>query len=241
MNCRKARRLINELLDGELREKDRQELQAHLEKCAGCRVLYEELAMIKEKMVPAGLVEPSDRIWEKLKSRLQAEVIPRLQAEPTEPLREQTGRRITGLFRPAAPVFKYALTTLLVVTFMAGAFYLGRHYQQSGRTELQVASEDLVIQKLQEAEFYYKKAVQSLTEALESSENGLPPEMTEILQASLGLLDRTIDLARQAVNEQPDNLQAREYLISAYSSKASFLNRMLETRKIFTAPGLEKL
>ncbi|MDP1465796.1 hypothetical protein, partial [Klebsiella pneumoniae] len=85
------------------------------------------------------------------------------------------------------------------------------------------------------AEFYYQKAVQSLTQALESSENGLPPEMAEILQANLGLLDRTIDLARQAVNDQPDNLQAREYLLSAYSSKASFLNTMLETKKSLTA------
>lgn len=241
MNCRKAQRFVNQLLDGELREKDSQELQAHLERCAGCRELYEELAAIKEKIVPAGQMEPSDRLWEKLRSRLQAEVIPQLQTEKTKLLRERTGRRITVPFRPVAPVLKYALATLVVVAFMAGAFYLGRHYQQSGWPELQVASEDPAIQKLQEAEFYYKKAVQSLTEALESSENGLPPEMTEILQANLGLLDRTIDLARQAVNEQPDNLQAREYLISAYSSKASFLNRMLETKKLFTAPGLEKL
>lgn len=241
MNCRKAQRFINELLDGELREKDRQELQAHLDRCARCRQLQEELASIKEKIVPAAKMGPSDRVWEKLRSRLQAEVIPQLQAETTGPVRERTGRRIADLFRGPAPAFKYALASLVLVAFIAGAFYLGRYYQRSGQPEIQVASQNPAIQKLQEAEFYYQKAVQSLTQALESSENGLPPEMTEILQANLGLLDRTIDLARQAVNDQPDNLQAREYLLSAYSSKASFLNRMLETKKSLTATGLEKL
>ncbi|MCR4409502.1 MAG: zf-HC2 domain-containing protein [Candidatus Saccharicenans sp.] len=241
MNCRKAQRLINGLLDGELREKDRQELQAHLEKCARCRELQAELTGIREKIVPAGQVEPSARIWESLRNRLQAEVIPQLQVEETWAVRERTGRRITDLFRAPAPAFKYALGTLVLVAFIAGAFFLGRYNQKSGQPDLQVASLDPAIQKLQEAEFYYQKAVQSLTRAMESSEGGLPPEMIEILQANLGLLDRTIDLARQAVNEQPDNLQAREYLLSAYSSKASFLNRMLETQRSLTATGLEKL
>lgn len=241
MNCRKAQRFINELLDGELREKDRQELRVHLEKCPRCRELQEDLACIKEKIMPAAKMGPSDRVWEKLRSRLQAEVIPQLQAETTGPVRERTGRRITDLFRAPAPAFKYALASLVLVAFIAGAFFLGRYYQRSGQPEIQVASQNPAIQKLQEAEFYYQKAVQSLTQALESSENGLPPEMTEILQANLGLLDRTIDLARQAVNDQPDSLQAREYLLSAYSSKASFLNRMLETKKSLTAMGLEKL
>lgn len=241
MKCRKAQRFINELLDGELREKDRQELQAHLEKCARCRELHEELASMKEKIVPAGQVEPSARVWENLRNRLQAEIIPQLQAEAAGPVKERTRTRIAELFRAPAPAFKYALATLVLMAFIAGAFFLGRYYQKPGQPELQVASQNPAIQKLQEAEFYYQKAVQSLTQALESSENGLPPEMAEILQANLGLLDRTIDLARQAVNEQPDNLQAREYLLSAYSSKASFLNTMLETKKSLTAKGLEKL
>ncbi|MCX8161284.1 MAG: anti-sigma factor [Candidatus Saccharicenans sp.] len=241
MNCRQAQRFINELLDGELGEKDRQELQVHLETCSGCRQLYEDLARVKEGIVPASNCEPSNRVWEELKGRLQTEVIPKLQAEATGRGAERTGPRLAGLFRTPAPVFKYALATLVLVALIAGAFYLGQYYQKSGQPELQVASQDPAIRKLQEAEFYYQKAVQSLTQALESSDNGLPPEMAEILQANLGLLDRTIDLARQAVNEQPDNLQAREYLLSAYNSKASFLNRMLEAKKSFSASGQENL
>lgn len=241
MNCRKAQRLINELLDGEIADKDRQELQAHLEKCDRCRELYQDLKSIKEKMVPAEAGGPSDRVWENLKNRLQSEVLPRLQAEASRPTEESSRRKITDLFRLPVPVFRYAAASLVFLAFVFGAFYLGRHYQKPGQPDLQVASQNQTLQKLQEAEFYYKKAVQSLTQVLESPGNELPPEMTEILQANLGLLDRTIDLARQAVNDQPDNWQAREFLISAYDSKLNFLNGLLETRNSLNQPGLGKI
>lgn len=240
MNCRKAKYLINELLDGEIREIDREQLQVHLEDCARCRKLYEDLREIKLRIVPAGEIHPSDKVWEKLKIRLQAEVVPQLLAEESGKLRErryQAARLSGGL----SPVFKYVFASLVLLVFMAGAFFLGRYYQKSGQPHPRVTAGNQALQKLQEAEYYYQQTVQSLARALESSGNGLPPEMAEILKANLDLLDRTIELARQAVREQPDNLEAREYLLSAYSSKAGFLSRMLETRKSFVTPGMEKL
>ena len=241
MRCHQAQRLINELLDGELREQDRLQLQAHLASCAGCRELYEDLKTIKDTVVPAGEMEPSKEVWEKLKSRLQAEVIPQLE-ERTEAVKQQRrfGKKARW-FQLPSPVFKYGLASLVFLALMAGAFFLGRNYRHWAQPEIQVASENPALQKIQEAEFYYRQAIQSLTQAVEESGNGLPPEMVEILQANLSLLDRTIELCQQAVNEQPDNLQAREYLLSAYNSKARFLNGLLETKKSLTAPGLEKL
>ena len=240
MNCRQIHRLINDFLDGELGEKDRQQLQAHLEKCPSCRDMYEDLKAIKSGVVRAGEVEPSDRVWEKLKSRIQAEILPQLLEEPVRAAKKPT-RKISRWFGLPSPVFRYAAATLIFLFFVAGAFYLGRYYQKPGQPPVQMASQSPALQKIEEAEFYYKKAVQSLTEALESYNGGLPPELTEIVQANLNLLDRTIDLARQAVNEKPEDQQARDFLISAYNSKMNFLNNMLETKKSLTAPGLEKL
>ncbi len=240
MNCRRTRRLINAFLDGELQEKDRQQLQAHLEKCPACREVIEDLKAIKSRLVRAGEIEPSDRVWEKLKSRLQDEVIPRLLEEKAG-ADKKTARKTSSWFGLPSPVFRYAAAALVFVAFVAGAFYLGRHYQKPGQPAVQVASQSPALQKIEEAEFYYQKAVQSLTEALESYNGGLSPELTEIVQANLNLLDRTIDLARQAVNEKPEDQQAHDFLISAYNSKMNFLNDMLETRKSLAGPGLEKL
>ncbi|MGQ9801403.1 MAG: anti-sigma factor family protein [Candidatus Saccharicenans sp.] len=241
MRCHQAQRLINELLDGELREKDRSQLQAHLDSCRDCRELYEDLKAIKDTVVPADEMEPSKEVWEKLKSRLQAEVIPQLE-ERTEAVKQERslGKR-TRWFQLPSPVFRYGLVSLVFLALMAGAFFLGRHYRQAPQPGVQVAAENPALQKIKEAEFYYRQAIQSLTQAVEESGKGLPPEMVEILQVNLSLLDRTIELCQQAVNEQPDNLQAREYLLSAYNSKASFLNGLLETKKLLSTPGLEKL
>jgi len=237
MRCRKAQRLINELLDGELREKDRKRLQTHLDCCADCRQVYEDLKAIKTEVVPADSLEPSDRVWENLKSRLQAEVIPKLQVESAGPVKEQSRMKISRWFQIPMATFKYATAIFIFLVFIAGAFYLGQHYQKPVQPELQVASENTALKKIQEAELYYRKAIESLTQALQASDNGLPPEMTEVLQANLILLDRTIDLCQQAVNAQPDNLQARDYLLSAYNSKLNFLNNMLETKKSLATTG----
>ncbi|MGB9893156.1 MAG: hypothetical protein ACPLRA_01995, partial [Candidatus Saccharicenans sp.] len=210
------------------------------EECPACRQVYEDLRAMKTMVTPADELEPSERVWEKLKSRLQAEVIPQLQDRKAAVIQEKPVRKITSWFQIPSPVFKYAVASLVFLTLIAGAFFLGRNYQKPGQPEIQVASENPALQKIQEAEFYYHKAIQSLTQALEST-NGLPPEMVEVLQANLSVLDRTIDLCQQAVNDQPDNLQAREYLLSAYDSKANFLNNMLETKKSLTSRGLEKL
>ena len=241
MRCHQAQRLINELLDGELQEQDQSQLQAHLASCAGCRELYEDLKTIKETFGPTGEMEPSKEVWEKLKSRLQAEIIPQLQPRPVAVNPEKTFGKKARWFQLPSPVFKYGLASLVFLALMAGAFFLGRNFRPGARPEIQVASENPALQKIEEAEFYYRQAIQSLTQALETTDNGLPPEMVEILQANLSLLDRTIELCQQAVNEQPDNLQAREYLLSAYNSKARFLNGLLETKKSLTGPGLEKL
>ncbi|MBC7349658.1 MAG: zf-HC2 domain-containing protein [Candidatus Aminicenantes bacterium] len=241
MRCHEAQRLINELLDGELREQDQSQLQAHLDSCRDCRELYEDLKAIKDIVVPAGEMEPSKEVWEKLKSRLQVEVIPQLQSGRNAVEAEKSLEKKASWFQLPSPVFKYGLASLVFLALMAGAFFLGRQYRQEPKPGVLVAFENPALQKIQEAEFYYRQAIQSLTQAVEESGNGLPPEMVEILQANLSLLDRTIELCQQAVNEQPDNLQAREYLLSAYNSKASFLNGLLETKKSLSAPGLEKL
>ena len=241
MKCHKSLRLINELLDGELGEKDRNLLQAHFEECPACRQVYEDLKAMKTMVAPADELEPSERVWEKLKGRLQAEVIPQLKDRAAAVIQEKPVSKRTNWFQLPSPVFKYAAASLVFLALIAGAFFLGRNYQKPGQPEIQVASENPALQKIQEAEFYYRKAIQSLTQALESTDNGLPPGMVEVLQANLSVLDRTIDLCQQAVNDQPDNLQAREYLMSAYNSKANFLNNMLETKKSLSAPGLGKL
>jgi len=46
LNCKKAERLIQQQVDGELSEKDSARLASHLEGCAACRKQAEELETV---------------------------------------------------------------------------------------------------------------------------------------------------------------------------------------------------
>ncbi len=235
MRCKKAQELINQLLDQELTGKDHQKLKAHLDRCAQCRQVYEDLKAIKTRVISADSLEPSDKVWEKLKIRIESEIIPELRAkQPAPGLVEQEKDRSRG-FQLFSPAFKYITAAFILLVFIAGAFYLGRYYQKPVQPRLEVALESQALQKLQEAEFYYQKAIESLTQALESSNGELPPQMLEVLQANLQLLDGTIELYQQVVNKRPSSLQAREYLLSAYDTKVNLLNTMLETKASLAA------
>jgi hypothetical protein len=248
MKCHKAQLLINKLLDGELQEADYHRLKAHLANCHKCCEIYEDWQAIKSvaRASSAGedRPEPTSAVWEKLKDSLEAEIIPGLKEKSEiKSKREQEKKPFQWLQLPGWG-WRYGLALFIVLIMMAGAFFLGRyHQQQPGGQKSQVANGQRVLEKIEEATVYYRQAIESLTEAMKlaAADKNFQPEMAEILQANLQLLDRTIDLCQQAVNREPDNLQARDYLLSAYNSKLDFLNNMLETSRSFNNPVANKL
>ena len=59
MNCKKATRLMHELLDGDLGEQGQAELQAHLERCSACRNELRATRKVISHASEAFRVEPS--------------------------------------------------------------------------------------------------------------------------------------------------------------------------------------
>jgi len=248
MRCHKAQLLINKLLDGELQEADYRQLKAHLADCSKCCQIYEDWKAIKSgaRASAAGKdgPEPSGLVWEKLKDSLEAEIIPRLKGEmDVERGREPRGKAFHWPQLAASPSWKYGAALVIVLAMVAGAFFLGRNHQPPAGQKIQLADQQQALKKIEEAAVYYRQAIESLTEAMKlaAADKSFPPEMAEILQANLQLLDRTIDLCQQAVNQEPGNLRAQDYLLSAYNSKLDFLNNMLETSRSFNSQAGNKL
>ncbi|MFW6160707.1 MAG: zf-HC2 domain-containing protein, partial [Acidobacteriota bacterium] len=46
MKCRKMKKMMNEMIDGTLPEKDKLKLSIHLKQCPGCRKLYNDLSKL---------------------------------------------------------------------------------------------------------------------------------------------------------------------------------------------------
>jgi len=142
--------------------------------------MYEDFKAIKRQVYQCRRSRTLRSSLGKTKSRLQTEVLPRIQvqAEPACATKKPAARTVRWFGLPL-PVFRYATAALVFIAFVVGAFYLGRQYQKPGQPTIKVASQSPALQKIEQAEFYYQKAVQSLTEALESYNGGLPPELTE--------------------------------------------------------------
>jgi len=60
MDCRSARRAIQEYLDGEATEEDRRQLSAHLEHCPNCERHFREMSRIAGGLDAFGVVDPGD-------------------------------------------------------------------------------------------------------------------------------------------------------------------------------------
>ena len=240
MRCRQAQVLINKLLDGEMEEVDYRQLQVHLAGCSKCSQIYEDLKTIKREakmeIGAEGEFEPSGAVWEKLKSKLEVEIIPGLKEKAEVKIKSEPREKSGKWWRLPRRSWRYSGALLIILVMIAGAFFVGRYHQQRpAGQKSQLADEQRVLEKIEEAGFYYRQAIESLTEAMKLAavDNRFPPEMAEILEANLQLLDRTIDLCQQAIRQEPDNLQARDYLLNAYNSKLNFLNNMLDTTRSF--------
>jgi len=238
MKCTKAQRLISDLLDGELTEKEQNELEAHLNSCYACLEVYRELVLIRTGVSQAESMEPSPRVWEEIKARIQSEVLPGLDRRQQAQVMDKPVSKLFRWFRVPRPAFRYAVAAFIFLAFIAGAFYLGRYYQPGTQLTQLASAENATIQKIQEAEFHYRKAIDALSQAVQSAKSDLPPQMVEMLEANLQVLDRTIELCQQAVNQHPYDLNARDYLLSAYNDKVTFLNRVLETKQTLVSTGV---
>lgn len=70
-DCEKYNILISELADGEISDKDRLELSAHMTECLECSIAYEQMLMLKEKTktIPTE-IKPSQSVWNRINEKI---------------------------------------------------------------------------------------------------------------------------------------------------------------------------
>lgn len=222
MRCRKSQKDISRAIDGELSERERARLEKHLAACPECRSLSEDLGRIVAGAARLETPTPSDKVW----SAIRAELVKGKAAS----VRIEAPRR--QRFWLGAPALRYAgaaaLALLLIVAGVVAGLRLGRG---SGLPAGPEARERYTLAKLDEAEGYYQKAIRSLTEAFATGKGSLPPEVSEVFERNLSVIDATIQACRRSVLEAPDDLEARNYLMAAYTQKITLLDSALDLQR----------
>ena len=223
MTCRKSMEYINRAIDGDLPERENARLERHLAACGECRALSEDLRKIVRGAAQLETPEPSEKVWQSVRARLEAGAI-RTPAIGTAIVR----RPVFGLSLPA---LRFAGAAALALILVASGLVIGRRL---GREEVRLspeAGEAFTLAKLDEAELHYQQAIKALGEAFAAEKGALAPQVAELFERNLTVIDVTIQACRRAVLEEPDDLEARNYLLAAYTQKLMLLDSALDLQK----------
>jgi tetratricopeptide (TPR) repeat protein len=223
MRCRKAQRNISRSIDGELAGRKARRLERHLETCGECRALVADLRAIAGGAAKLDAPEPSDKVWQGIRAGLAAADL--------KPSRAGLGPDWRPVFGLGVPALRYAGVAALAVILVVSGVVVGLRLGRQGLPVGPEAGEKYTLAKLDEAERYYQQAIKSLSEAFASEKGALAPQVAELFDRNLSVIDATIQACRRAVLAEPDDLQARNFLLAAYTEKVTLLDSALDLQR----------
>lgn len=220
MKCSKAKRLISDYIDNSLKKRLRARLEKHLNTCADCRKILEDFREIAKNARELEEITPSQDTWLKIRKRLTPEEQKILTLHP------QKRTWFGYLFFPTK--LKYALSAAVLLVFVASAVTIGLKYSGWNGILGKKDAMKYTLAKLDEAERHYKKAIKALWEAVSAQEGNLSVQVAEVFRKNLEIIDSSIIACREIVLQEPENIDARNFLLAAYREKVDFLQEMME-------------
>lgn len=220
MRCSKAKRLISDYIDNCLKRRQSVRLEKHLHTCSACRKILEDFREIAKNAKGLEEFTPSHHTWMKIRERLTPEEQIVLTLHP------QKRTWFGYLFFP--PKLKFALSAALLLVFVTSAVMIGLKYSEGNSILSKKDPMKYTLAKLDEAERHYKKAIKALWEAVSAQEGNLTEQVAEVFRKNLKIIDSSIIACRKTVLQEPENIDARNFLLAAYREKVDFLKEMME-------------
>ena len=209
MGCEQFLESIGELVDGTLDGAPRHALEAHLQTCAQCALLVEELLVVRRAARAMSPLALPPAAW----ARLDASI---------------SRRRAEARWRFMLPLAAAALLVLAVTGMLmwrAGTTApesVSRARPAAGPAPTSGELAGSVDVELQQAEHHFENAVNGL-EVLAKDRQALDPQVAAELQKNLQMIDQAIGESRAALHAQPMSQQAQESLFDAFRSKIALL------------------
>jgi hypothetical protein len=218
MTCTRSRSDIQELVDGTLGTIRSSELRLHLDSCAECRTLYDDLKRIHDLAAAMPPMEPPDHIWMQIAGRLRQEG--RVHDAPAA----DSPRHAQYVWLAIAATLVLAVGTALVMLMPHAQ--LAPPAQTVAGTEGNASGNDTVqsgVEDLRKAEQLLQSGVAKLKEGLGSEKQALPPAVADTLDRNLQILDQAIAENSTALQQDPQNVAARNGLFDLLQRKISLL------------------
>src|SRR5512141_1198310 len=193
MTCHRSRISISRSIDGDLTDRESARLERHLAACGECRALQADLRKIVDGAARLETPEPSERVWLAIRAGLTREKA------------AGAGAGAGALRRPAfgrgLPALRYAGMAAVALVLVITGISVGRRSERRPAPLGPAARPKYTPAKPGEAERYHQQAIRSLSEAFAAGKGSLAPQVAEIFDRNLSVIDATIQACRKAVLE----------------------------------------
>jgi anti-sigma factor RsiW len=204
---------LSDYLDGALEDSARSELEEHLGGCEECR---ETLVELRQVVARAGrLVDapPARDLWPGIANRMR---------ETEEG--ERHGRRFTF----SVPQLAAAAVTLVALSSgiawqIAGGFSAPQAERAGPVAQAPVKTDLMLASRIASSD--YESAIAQLEGVLDVGRERLDTATVRKVEEKLGLIDKAIDEARQALSADPSNAYLNRYLAGTMRRKLDLLRR----------------
>ncbi|HWI16306.1 MAG TPA: zf-HC2 domain-containing protein [Vicinamibacterales bacterium] len=225
MNCEDLNQALVDLVDGRLDGAAERNAERHLDGCAQCRALVEDLRSIRASAFMLDRREPKAETWQRIQAAVAAEPAPgRVLAMPVA-VRRSLGEGGWAVWLGAAA----ALILATVIGLMPLMNRQAEHDDtQAAAPEQEEVTVESVTAEFEAAEKHYQKAIDDL-QTIANKDNGeLDPQVAAVLQKNLTVIDQAITESRAALQSQPSSSNAQAGLFDALRTKVALLQQTVE-------------
>lgn len=198
-----VRAILDDYLEGTLGGSELRAFEAHLAGCGPCR---RELEVIRGLLSESAKLPPSIELPRDLWPRIE----PRLSAKSL------SSSTVFHRFRPPLGSLAAAASVLVILAVSATVFATRTRFTH---TETPVTAH----QQFVVTEKYYVAASAELAEAFRVARNELSPEMVQLIDKNLGVIDTAIQEIRDALAQDPNNREVMAMLATVYQKKLMVL------------------
>ncbi len=226
MSCQQYLNSIHDQVDGTIGSIRRAELEMHLDACAECRALLDDLQRIHDGATNLPEVPAPDRAWLQIAGRLRQEGRIREDAPSVRP----AGRRYGAWLAIAASLVIAAGTGVLLLVprgtpappAQTASTPVGLPASPAAGSTTTRSSVEAV-NAVEAAQAQFEKAIVDLEKVAKANQQSLDPGTSATIEKNLGILDQAIEENRAAVRSEPASVAARETLFGALRQKVSLL------------------
>ncbi|HEX6309959.1 MAG TPA: zf-HC2 domain-containing protein [Longimicrobiales bacterium] len=224
---------LTEYIDGDLTEAERQQVQRHLDGCAGCRAVVMELRAVVGAAQEAPLDEPVHDLWPGIEAAIGGRA-------PAAAGRTPDVHRTVIVHR--ARRFSFSLPQLAAAAVMLMAISGAAVWLIRGAPDAPAATTGTVVQSAggsepsvrtvaAQVEPQYANDIAALEATLEESRTRLDPATIEVIERSLESIDRAIADARAALETDPGNPRLHRQLDNTMRKKVDILRLATRVRR----------